>query len=805
MTLRHRFTCLLIIFAAFAVLSAGATIYGINLQVSDVIRDFERSVNETDQVHHLRRLLREQVLQLYEIVEGRRTVTTAYTAERDQFFSKLRSVGRLARDIGDRSASDDVHALARSLRRAFDRCLALTRAGQAAQALTLLTDQVEGELLRRIISRLRSIERRLGDTRSHAVTSLVGTATRVLFLTIVVAALGAVLVVVGAALIRRWLFIPIAQLQTATAEFSNGHFQHRTHLARDDELGRLGTALNTMAQSVSDAQAKLTASETKHRSLFENLRDAVVIIDAGGRVIECHDSDSKLLGVDGADPTGRHILQAWPAWQHLTADWTSLLEDVIRGGQRYRKVDVELGDSEDRQVGLAPGRNAVVDLIVYRIEYDADKSPTSGTAPCPAPHAVVVLRDVSERHRLQTRLRQAETAEAIGTLAGGIAHDFNNLLTSAIGTLSVMQQQIGDGPQAGRIHTALRACWQAAGLARRLLNFASSAHGYPQIFSLPEAVQLILDSFDESFFTKVHLQTDLDCPVQIKIDRDQLTQLVLNLVRNACDAMPDGGTLRIAVQPTTACDPEHPDAPLAWALLTVADTGVGMTPAARTHVFEPFFTTKRRGARRGRGMGMATVYAAVKGAGGFIQFDTEPNVGTTFRIYLPQAIGAAADTSPTSGTGPWSAAETPLTTFAQLKGGGNILVVDDDPMVLPVCKDLLEQWGYSVVDADSVATAREKFVADVDNIPLAIIDIHLADADQSDSSAGVDLATELVELSPDLRIVFITGHAEKPIPSRLLRNVCARLPKPFRMDTLAASLASVLPPITPQERRLEMD
>ena len=193
-------------------------------------------------------------------------------------------------------------------------------------------------------------------------------------------------------------------------------------------------------------------------------------------------------------------------------------------------------------------------------------------------------------------------------------------------------------PDPARIRTALRACRQAAGLSKRLLDFASGAHGQPQSLALPEVVELILTSLDTSLFQGIDVRTHYASHAMVRIDRDQFTQVVLNLIRNACDAMPDGGVLDIKVESLSVGNVDEGATPHPHVVLTVADTGIGMTPEAKKRVFEPFFTTKSRNARPGRGLGMATVFAAVKAARGFIETESELGAGTTFRVYLPEAI-----------------------------------------------------------------------------------------------------------------------------------------------------------------------
>jgi PAS domain S-box-containing protein len=757
MSLRNRLTFLLVLIAALTMLTASASFYGVYLRITDVIDSLDQSADEEEKVYRLRQLVREQVLQLEEIIDGQRTVSAAYSAGREEFFRRFRHAGELASSLENPSISEDVLFIARKMEEASDRCLRLVASGDRDRARKLLHDRIEGVLAKEAVSRIRGVERRMGEIRARAVSGIETTAEQVLFIIAGLGIIAATVVVVGAGLIRRWLFVPLQDLRRATEKFTNGEFDYRTTPVRDDELGRLGTALNTMAESVSDAQRRLTDSETKHRSLFENLRDAVVIADVDGHVVEYHDSDSGLLHLGDGDPVGRHILEVWPEWlDAVSGDWSSLIHGVITEGRWFRDVEVEIGHEHE------DAHHAYVELIVYRVEYGQTR------------YAVIVLRDVTERHRLETRIRRAETTEAIGTLAGGLAHDFNNLLTSAIGTLSVMEEEDArSGSDLERIKTALRACWQAARLSRRLLNFASGAHGYPQVLRLREVVELILDSFDESTFAGIEKRTDLANDVLVKIDRDQLTQVVLNLVRNACDAMPEGGSLDVAIEVVTAQNPEE-SAPIRYALLTVRDTGVGMSPAAKKRVFEPFFTTKSRGMRRGRGMGMATVLAAVRGGNGFIQFDSEPGVGTTFRVYIPESEGVARVTGPEEALPPVR------------KGEGNVLVVDDDPMVLPVCQDLIEQWGYSVIAAESIADARGKFAPIAADIPLAVIDVQLSDG------SGFDLAQDLLAMRGDLRVVFITGHSPRPVPAELDGHVIACLTKPFRLEELSAALSGAL-------------
>ena len=287
------------------------------------------------------------------------------------------------------------------------------------------------------------------------------------------------LVVVGAILVRRWLLSPVASLQAATREFAKGNLAHRVDIGSKDELGSLGLAMNAMASSLSESQSK-------YQSLFENLRDAVIICDNAGVVVECQDGDTKLLGITAERAIGRRLPYIWPDWTSPAWDWNLLAARVAAGGEQVRAVAVALLGNPEK-----PTR---VDVVAYPVEY------------ANARYVAIVLRDVAERHRLQGLLRRTETMEAAVALARGIAHDFKNLLNSSVTTLSLIESKTGDDKRDDRVQTALGACRQAASLSRRLLGFATTDEGSPEVLNLSEIVEVILNSLDEPFLARIQLQ-----------------------------------------------------------------------------------------------------------------------------------------------------------------------------------------------------------------------------------------------------------------------------------------------------------
>jgi len=617
-SLRRKLILLLSAFAGFAVLAAAGTIFAVHRQLDRALRHFEKATAQTLEVDRIRYALKSQVLHLREVVRGRREAIQPYFSAREEFSSRVGQFARFGAETAGAPRAEELRRMVAEFEAAFQNCLTALQRGETKTAEDLLSDGIELRLASRLDASLSELKASLETDRAQATAELGATSTRTLIFTGLISGLSIGLVIAGATLIRRWLIQPIATLEIAAGRFSEGDFAYRVSATGRDELGGLGRTLNQMAQRVSDAHATLHDSEMKYRNLFRNLRDAVVICDEGGRVVEYHDSDTHLLGVEGSEHKGRHFLDVWPEWRQVSTDWVLTFGAVITAGKRFRFNDVGIPRAEWDSEGTV-----FADFLVYRVEIGERR------------FAAIVARDVTESSRLQTRLRRAETLEAIGALAGGLAHDFNNLLSAVTGSLTMLATQVTDEQQAERIRSALRACRQAAGLSRKLLNFATTAHGDPQIFRLADMVQMILNSLDVTYFEGVAVEKNLGDPVAVRMDPDQFTQVVLNLLRNSCDAMPQGGTIRIDVGSAVDRDMDEGTPPQTYAVLTVEDSGHGMPQDVLKRVFEPLFTTRSRTGGRARGLGMAVVYTAIKNARGFVRIQSELKVGTIVRVFLP--------------------------------------------------------------------------------------------------------------------------------------------------------------------------
>jgi two-component system cell cycle sensor histidine kinase/response regulator CckA len=395
-----------------------------------------------------------------------------------------------------------------------------------------------------------------------------------------------------------------------------------------------------------------------------------------------------------------------------------------------------------------------------------------------------ILRDITEQtlaeqeqRRLERQLRQAERLESLGQLAGGVAHDFNNLLAVISGYADLVSATLpADHPSRSDLEGIGNATRRGADLTRQLLIFSRLEPSQPETLDLNAIVtdteQLLRRTIGEDIDFVTLLEPDLR---PVTIDRTKLEQVILNLVVNARAAMPDGGRLTISTANT-----EAPPGPSSAATtpsdrqvrLTVADTGTGMDAKVAERVFEPFFTTKGPG--KGTGLGLATVYGAVKEAGGDIRLSSEIGKGTTFDIRLPASQPATRQTAPAAEQSPAGTGET-------------ILVVEDEDAVREITRRILTNSGYHVLEAATPAEAL-----DLCGLPTTRIDAVLTDALMPGMS-GSQLIEHLRRSHPGLPILLMSGYTASTLPGgRTLTDDTPLIRKPFSAPTLLRQLREIL-------------
>jgi two-component system, cell cycle sensor histidine kinase and response regulator CckA len=380
----------------------------------------------------------------------------------------------------------------------------------------------------------------------------------------------------------------------------------------------------------------------------------------------------------------------------------------------------------------------------------------------------------------QERLAQAEKMEAVGRLAGGVAHDFNNLLTVIMGfSLLLLNRLEPDHPLRNEVEQIRQAGERAAALTSQLLAFSRRQVIRARVVNLGELVAGLQQMLGQLVGAGVEMVTALQPGAgRVKADPTQLEQIVFNLVVNARDAMPRGGRLTIEVgdvELDEAYARAHPPAtPGAYTLLAVSDTGVGMDAATKAHIFEPFFTTKGPG--KGTGLGLATVYGIVKQNNGFIWVYSEPEVGTTFKIYLPRYTHPDGE----------AAAPPAAPPQALPRGAEIVLLVEDEPVVRRLTRELLEMQGYAVLEAAGGEEALE-ISGRQERIDLLLTDMVMA------RISGRELADRLRARRPELKVLYMSGYTDDTVVRRgLLERSLAFIQKPFSQELLARKVREVL-------------
>jgi signal transduction histidine kinase/CheY-like chemotaxis protein len=351
--------------------------------------------------------------------------------------------------------------------------------------------------------------------------------------------------------------------------------------------------------------------------------------------------------------------------------------------------------------------------------------------------------EIAEREKVQSALRQAQRLEAVGQLTSGVAHDFNNLLTVVLGNVRQMQKTPSDDPKlARRLAMMAEAAERGAKLTAQMLAFSRRQKLEPRAVNLNETVESMRDLLQSTIGGSVRIQTTLAPGLwPAMIDPTQIELVILNLAINGRDAMAVGGALSIETANVTLGEPRRPEEPGAgdYVMVAVGDTGSGMTAEVLAKAFEPFFTTKAVG--KGSGLGLSQVFGLAKQSGGGVRIDTEEDVGTVVRVYLPRAPEAVARPRDADRIAPRN------------MRGRTVLLVDDDDAVREISAGILDDLGYAVVEAGSGGAALEA----LDNCPQ--VDLVLLDYAMPGMN-GAEVEREIRARRPHLPVLFATGYAD---------------------------------------------
>jgi two-component system cell cycle sensor histidine kinase/response regulator CckA len=510
-----------------------------------------------------------------------------------------------------------------------------------------------------------------------------------------------------------------------------------------------------------EAARSLRESEERFRLIAEHAHDLIALLDGEGRFRYVSPSCEPMLGY----PTRKLI--------------GTVASDLIHPEDRPEPPIWGAAVHREYRLRKADGDWIWVEGRSYEIEGRTES------------HSAVIARDISERKRseaarlvLEDELRQAQKMEAVGQLAGGIAHDFSNLLTVISGYTQILLARPGLDTEGQKAITEIgKAADWATRLTGQLLAFSRKQVLEPRVLNLNDVVNEIQRMLDPLIGQSIQFSTGLaDDLGNISADPGQIEQIIMNLVVNARDAMPEGGKLLLATGHAALPDPgveRLPDAkPGDYVVLTVTDTGHGMDAATAERIFEPFYTTKARGA--GTGLGLSTVYGIVKQCDGAIEVESTPGEHTTFRLYFPRVAEKAEPLVLQV-----EACRELRSERESLQGSGTVLLVEDEEALRAIGKEILEAYGYNVLLAGDGVAALELARDHTDPIRLLMTDILMP------NMGGIELAERLSALHPELKILYTSGYNDSG--SSIQRVSGSRyLQKPYVMEHLARTLRDLL-------------
>jgi PAS domain S-box-containing protein len=544
-----------------------------------------------------------------------------------------------------------------------------------------------------------------------------------------------------------------AMSENITAIGASGNLSARTNVTGNDELAYLGSAIDGMLEDLERSQKERHEGQTRLEMMASKIPGMMWTTNTELRTTFCIGAAYQLLGVRPSDRLGKSLFSFFqtrdPEHPPIVAHRRALAGESVTFESQWKDHTFESY--------LQPLRNSEGEIQ----------------------GVIGVALDITERKRLTDQLRQSQKMQAVGELAGGVAHDFNNLLMVMKGHAQILIDRL---PEESALRQNVlqveKAADRAASLTRQLLAFSRKQVLQPRVLDMNELVagmikmlsRVIGENIEMAFLPGANLD-------HVKADPGQLEQVLLNLVVNARDAMPNGGRLTIEtsnVELDRNYAAKHTSVEQGpYVMLAVTDTGCGMDAETQSHIFEPFFTTKEPG--KGTGLGLATVYGVVKQSGGYVYVYSEVGQGTTFKIYMPKVAEEIEKI-------PYEAQPTKLPAATE-----TILFVEDEQSVRELVRDYLAGAGYQVLEAQDGIQALDVAAAHNGPIHLLITDVvmpHLS---------GRELAARLASERRDLKLLFISGYTDDTVVRHgVLEGGMAFLQKPFNLKALAQKIRDVL-------------
>ncbi len=514
--------------------------------------------------------------------------------------------------------------------------------------------------------------------------------------------------------------------------------------SQTEELEVMNSELMDVAAEAEEHRAEAEQAVAEQQALISAMTDVIIVFDGNGTYIKIEPTAPGLLSRPAEELVGKTVFDTFP--EPRAREMLAVFRQAIETGRPVRhEYEVVIG-----------GRP-----IAF-----------SGTAsPLGRDRVLCVARDITDARAAEAQLRQAQKMEAVGRLAGGIAHDFNNMLAVILSYGSMLAEEISqDDQKYDDIQEINGAAQRAAALTRQLLTFSRQQVLQPTVMDLNQAVSAVENMLRRLTTSTIDFRIELN-PLKgfVRADPGQIDQVLVNLAVNASDAMPRGGTLTITTSEVELGDVDARRygvrQPGAYVVLSVSDTGVGMSAEVQSQIFEPFFTTKDVG--HGTGLGLATVYGIVQQSDGAVWVQSELGSGTTFKVFLP--LLSKDDES-----------EEPAAVASTLsRGNGTVLVVEDEDAVRKVALRVLARAGYLVLEARNGVEAAELIRASTATVDLVLTDMLMP------GLGGRELAQIVWAQREDARILFMSGYAKDTlVPDDLLRPGVGFLQKPFSSSVL---------------------
>ena len=529
-----------------------------------------------------------------------------------------------------------------------------------------------------------------------------------------------------------------------------------TDFVAKGDLSRLGPAVRRAIRTIQERTARRLAEDKLHEqaALLDEAQDAIMVRDLDHRIVFWNKSAERIFGWTTAEAVGASAIELLS--RDDGAKWLEALQTVLETGQWRGE--------------MTKATKAGAEVLIesrWTLLRDREGHPKSILDLC---------HDVTERKKLELQFLRAQRLESIGTLASGIAHDLNNILAPIMMSVNLLQESETGERNLRLLETLRTGTQRAADMVRQILSFTRGHEGARVELQLKHLVAEITKIIHETFPKMIQIKTAIAKDLAVVLaDTTQIHQVLMNLCVNARDAMPEGGVLRVEAR-NTVLEPDSTElaegaAAGDYVVLSVSDTGTGISPEIMSHIWEPFFTMKPEG--MGTGLGLSTVLNIVKDHGGFIRTESEVGRGTTFHIYLP---AARASTKPIS-------AEPPAEPLCGK--GERILVIDDERAFQEITKSIFIKYGYRCLTASDGTEGVALYAQHKDDIALVMTDMVMPFLD------GPATINALRRLDPDVRIIAASGLSESERAASGLSDTTFLL-KPFTTERLLSTVSQAL-------------